>query len=352
VAGKVLDNRVRGIRTSIPGGYIVGRASNSQGKAQLLGTAAVRSLIGPGVIKALAAGSLALTHNHIFVGNASNLPGDVAMSGDATIADTGVITVANQAITYAKMQNISAASLLLGRGSAGGAGSPQEITLGTGLSMSGTTLNAATASAGDISPFSDNSITKPTAASFTIADDTTAGHGTGSKVDLANRGVEFTQTQGTSGSTQSIFYQSAVSNTLVSMIAYIEPNFHRSDLSWFYGLMVRDNAGKIHAFGLRNNSPGGVFSDFRYTNISTFSAAANQNGGNDAFGRPIWMKLAKVSTNFVFSVSFNGETYFTVETVSATAFVGSTLNDVGILIVNNTAANELINIDCFSFTKS
>ena len=34
-----------------------------------------------------------LTHGHIFVGNASNLAGDVAMSGDATIIDTGVISV-------------------------------------------------------------------------------------------------------------------------------------------------------------------------------------------------------------------------------------------------------------------
>jgi hypothetical protein len=34
-----------------------------------------------------------LTHNHIFVGDASNVAADVAMSGDATIADTGAVTV-------------------------------------------------------------------------------------------------------------------------------------------------------------------------------------------------------------------------------------------------------------------
>jgi hypothetical protein len=64
--------------------------------------------------------------------------------GDITVTASGATwTVDNDAITYAKMQNVSAADRLLGRGNGGGSGDTQEITLGTNLSMSGTTLNAA-----------------------------------------------------------------------------------------------------------------------------------------------------------------------------------------------------------------
>lgn len=63
--------------------------------------------------------------------------------GDITVSSSGAVwTVDNSAISYAKMQNVSAASRLLGRGSAAGAGAVQEITLGSGLSMAGTTLSA------------------------------------------------------------------------------------------------------------------------------------------------------------------------------------------------------------------
>lgn len=49
--------------------------------------------------------------------------------------------IENNTVTYAKMQDVSAASKLLGRGDSG-SGDPQEITIGSGLSMSGTTLSA------------------------------------------------------------------------------------------------------------------------------------------------------------------------------------------------------------------
>ena len=65
----------------------------------------------------------------------------VAVGGDLTLS-SGTWTIANDAVTYAKMQNVSAASKLLGRGSAAGSGDVEEITLGTGLTMTATTLSA------------------------------------------------------------------------------------------------------------------------------------------------------------------------------------------------------------------
>lgn len=66
-------------------------------------------------------------------------------SGSDEIDITAIVI--DDSITYAKMQNISAASRLLGRGSAAGAGDPQEISLGAGLTMTATTLDVTTAAA-------------------------------------------------------------------------------------------------------------------------------------------------------------------------------------------------------------
>jgi microcystin-dependent protein len=53
----------------------------------------------------------ALTNSHIFVGNVSNQPADVAMSGDVTISNTGVTTISSGAITDAKVNAGAAISL-------------------------------------------------------------------------------------------------------------------------------------------------------------------------------------------------------------------------------------------------
>ncbi len=69
---------------------------------------------------------------------------DAALSGDATIGDTGVITVSADAITYAKMQNVVADERILGRVS-GANGVVEELTKAQTLTM----LNVEDGATGD-----------------------------------------------------------------------------------------------------------------------------------------------------------------------------------------------------------
>lgn len=76
--------------------------------------------------------------------------------GDISISASGTtLTIDNDVVSYAKMQNVSAASKVLGRGDSG-SGDVEEITLGTNLSITGTTLNAAS---GGLSFFTESQST-------------------------------------------------------------------------------------------------------------------------------------------------------------------------------------------------
>ncbi len=72
----------------------------------------------------------------------------IAANGSMTIQNTSVETgmLADDAVTYAKMQDVSATNRLLGRATAG-AGIAEEITIGSSLSLTGTTLDVAASAA-------------------------------------------------------------------------------------------------------------------------------------------------------------------------------------------------------------
>jgi hypothetical protein len=53
-----------------------------------------------------------LTSGNILVGNGSNVPTSVALTGNVTVSNTGVATIANDAVTFAKMQNVAGLSIL------------------------------------------------------------------------------------------------------------------------------------------------------------------------------------------------------------------------------------------------
>ena len=70
------------------------------------------------------------------------------LTGDVTTSGGVATTIANSAVTLAKIANAAASSKLVGSGASGSGSAYAELTLGTNLSMSGTTLNAASGSAG------------------------------------------------------------------------------------------------------------------------------------------------------------------------------------------------------------
>ena len=104
--------------------------------ASTLGTGVVNNT-NVGASAAIAFSKLAsLTSGNILVGSAANVPTSVAMSGDATIANTGAVTIANNAITNAKVSSSAAidfsklGALTTGQIVAGNAGVATAATLG------------------------------------------------------------------------------------------------------------------------------------------------------------------------------------------------------------------------------
>ena len=85
--------------------------------------------------------------------NSSGDPADISASAasDAVLRESGstvgfgTITtggIANDSVTYSKIQNVSAAGRVLCRGTAGGAGDMEECTLGAGMSQAGTVISS------------------------------------------------------------------------------------------------------------------------------------------------------------------------------------------------------------------
>lgn len=101
-----------------------------------------------------------------FTGDVTKAAGGTAL----TIAANAVTTakISDDQVTYPKMQNVSAASKIIGRGSAAGSGDPEEVSIGSGLTMSATTLKAA---AGSVIQVVEGSVTvQATSTSSTLAD--------------------------------------------------------------------------------------------------------------------------------------------------------------------------------------
>jgi hypothetical protein len=116
--------------------------------------------------------------------------GITELTGDATAgpgSGSQAITIANAAVTLAKIANAAANSKLLGSGDSGSGASYTEITIGSGLTMTGTTLSASGGSGGIEQ----------------LTGDVTAGPGTGSQAaTIANSAVTLAKIANASASSK------------------------------------------------------------------------------------------------------------------------------------------------------
>ncbi|WP_143026510.1 hypothetical protein [Paraburkholderia fungorum] len=235
---------------------------------------------------------------------------------------------------------------ILYRGTSGWAaltpGTPGQL-----LSTGGSNANPVWTSAsggGSTSPFF-TSLQPPSANAFLLV---TAAGITATLTDLpSGRGMTMNN-NGSSTNTMSSMEQPVLSQSAFTVTACV---YLASSLAnnWFIGIGVADSSGKYDAFGWRNNTYGlGAFNEFQFSSINTFYSATaffgafNQNG-------PVWLRLQLTGGNFVFSASFDQENWETIQTVSATHYLGSAISKVG-LIVDNNSTHHMI-VDAFSWSQ-
>jgi len=101
-----------------------------------------------------------LTNGKILVGNTSNLAAAVNLTGDVTMTNAGVVSITSNAVTYGKIQTMSAKTIL-GNKSPTLKGTPGEIILGTGLNLDSATgiLTASVSSGGSVTKINPITLT-------------------------------------------------------------------------------------------------------------------------------------------------------------------------------------------------
>ncbi|GHN02133.1 hypothetical protein WSM22_36220 [Cytophagales bacterium WSM2-2] len=229
-----------------------------------------------------------LAQNNILVGNATNVATAVAMSGDATIASTGVLTIANNAITSAKINDGTIADADIS-GTAAIAGSKITPAFGTqNISTTGTlATGAATVSGLTVSGASTSlntvGYTWPAAQGGVSSILTNNGTGTlswatssGNWALTGNAGT----TDGTNfiGTTDNIPLSFKVNNQNAGRIDHLLFNSFYGHLAGNSNTTGVSNTA-IGKFALQNNTTGGT-----NTAVGKSALAANNGSLNTGLG--------------------------------------------------------------------
>lgn len=243
---------------------------------------------------------------------AGDLTGDVTTSGGVatTIASNAVTTakILNANVTLAKIANASANSKLLGSGAAGSGAAYAEITLGTNLSVSGTTLNAVATPGTGGGLFSSQLTTIPTVSSTGLSNFL----GTGAASADTAAGVLVSGTSGGMGA-----YTTSVPGTPYTITALVAASAAASavpGLGWTDGTKVQFIYAST-AFGIlvQNNS-----------NITTFAAGPATLATAIGNFKLVWLRINDNGTNVTFSYSNDGVNFSSAYTIAkASGYLGS-----------------------------
>lgn len=310
VSGLSLSGTVTTSGSITLGGSLSVTPSNFSSQTANTFLAAPNAVAGVPTFRAITAADIP-TLNQNTTGTAASLTtarniamtGDVAWTvsfdGSANVTASG--TIANSAVTYAKMQSVSAGSTLLGRG-ASGSGDVQEITLGSGLTMTGTTLSASGSTSG-VSSFN----TRTGAVTLSSTDVTTALGFT--PYDAANPSSYIT----TAGARSAISATGSLSyNSTTGVISYTAPTLATvattgaySDLTGRPTLPSGAIVGTTDTQTLTNKTLTSAIVDAARSTVVTVSASAIDCSAGSYFIKTASGALSWTVTNVPSSGAFS-----------------------------------------------
>lgn len=348
---------------------------NQQGTATS-GNAVV--FVGNNVVKDFGAPpmSSALQSAHIFVGNGSNVATDVAMSGNVTIDNTGATTIANNAVTYARMQDVSATQRVIGRNTAG-AGDPEEVTASQALDWIGSTrgsiLYRGATGWAILSPGASGDVLTSNGAGADPSYQTPSGGGGsggipwpaftapvngdfawinqgGASVTVNANGGIYLAAPANTGDSLRVRKKSAPATpytiTAAILVNMIAVDFQQCGLIW-----RQSSDGKLITYGYQvgNTAVGDFeFNSLDFTNATTFSAS-NTSSDYILGNTIVWLRITDNGTNRTGSWSTDGYNFTAHYSEARTTFM--TADEVG-FFVNETNATSPASCTLLSWAQS
>jgi hypothetical protein len=253
--------------------------------------------------------------------------------GDITVSGSGTIwTIDNDAVTYAKIQNVSATSRILGRATSG-AGDIEELT------ASQVTTILGVVSGGGSGGIYESTPTKPLASAYSLENAGTASMADGTfglilTMPSSTSNIRFVKyTAGLPGSSWTAILRAS------GITPFATTNIH-------HGAILLRNSGNSRLINFAHNGANILaqrWSSYTGFNAGIFSVSAT-------FGWTYgWKKVTSDGTTLSFYMSPNGVDWGLLGTEAIATYI-STVDEIGFGSVNG-AASGVTNYDIFeSFT--